>query len=277
MNSFANETTAAAFLSSDRTYWRQQALIKAQHVMRKTFAGTILEIGAGSGWCSALLSTIPAVERVYCTDYDPVAVEHLMPQVQKVLGAETRKITRALASFNNLPLQSEVDVIVSIGALHHSENLYATLCEAFKALHPGGWLFATESVVPDAETNRDIWARYKKEDPNAIKKYGRVALHEENSDHYYRPSEFLVAATSAKFDAFPFVFDLAGNRHVDDQTLAERKTATGYFPNILYPYFAKNPATPLFDSLFLVLQKPIDGGHDLGHVVSGPGQRWQDK
>ena len=271
---FRDENAAAGYMNTDRSSWRQQAVIKSQLVMNRQFSGTILEIGAGSGWCSSLLSTVPRVDKVYCSDYDPVSVETLMPQVQRVLGADSSKIQRVFGSFNNLPIENEIDLVVSIGALHHSENLFVTMSECFKALKPGGWLVASEPTYPDTETNQQINARYKKEDPASLKKYGRVALHEENSDHYYRISEFITASYSAKFDVFPFVFDLTGNRQVDDRTLSSRKTATGFFPNVLYPYFAKNPANPVFDSLLLVLQKPADGGHDLGHVLSGQGRKW---
>jgi SAM-dependent methyltransferase len=271
---FADENAASVFLGSDRSHWRQQAVLKSQLVMGRNFYGTVLEIGAGSGWCSSLLSTAPRVEKIYCTDYDPVSVTTLMPQVQKVLGADSGKIQRVLGSFNSIPLENEADLVVSIGALHHSENLYVTFTECFKALKPGGWLVASEPVYPDSETNAQLMARYKREDAASLKKYGKVTRHEDNSDHYYRFSEFLAAAVSAKFDAFPFVFDLAGSRQADDKVLAERKTATGFFPNILYPYFAKNPANPLYDSLLLVLQKPADGGCDLGHVLSGTGRSW---
>jgi SAM-dependent methyltransferase len=271
---FRDENTAAIYMGTDRTSWRQQAIVKSQLVMGRSFSGTVLEIGAGSGWCSSLLSTVPRVDKVYCSDYDSVSVEILMPQVQRALGADTSKIQRVFGSFNSLPLENEIDLIVSIGALHHSENLYVTLTESFKALKPGGWLVASEPTYPDAETNQQVNARYKKVDPTSLKRYGRVTLHEENSDHYYRISEFVTASLSAKFDVFPFVFDLAGSRQANDRTLSERKTATGFFPNILYPYFAKNPANPMFDALLLVLQKPTDGGVDLGHVLSGQGRSW---
>ena len=271
---FADENAAANYMATDRSYWRQQVVVKSQLITGRNFSGTVLEIGAGSGWCSSLLSTVPRVDKVYCSDYDPVSVDKLMPQVQKVLGADSSKIQRVLGSFNSLPIENEIDLLISIGALHHSENLFVTLTECFKALKPGGWLVASEPTYPDTETNQQINARYKKEDPASLKKYGRIALHEENSDHYYRLSEFLAASYSAKFDVFPFVFDITGSRQADDRTLQARKTATGFFPNILFPYFAKNPANPVFDSLLLVLQKPVDGGYDLGHVVSGQGRAW---
>ncbi|MSO73324.1 MAG: methyltransferase domain-containing protein [Rhodospirillaceae bacterium] len=75
-----------------------------------------------------------------------------MPQVQKVLGADSSKIQRVFGSFNSIPIENEMDLVVSIGALHHSESLFVTLSECFKALKPGGWLVATENLpIPTAK------------------------------------------------------------------------------------------------------------------------------
>ena len=275
IKNFANEDAAARFLSSDRVHWRRQAVLRSQHIMGKPISGTVLEIGAGSGWCSSLLSLMPNVNKIYCMDYDPVSVNTLIPQVQTVLSADASKIEKVYGTFNDIKLINELDFIVSIGALHHSENLFVTLSECFKALKPGGWLFATEPAYYDSENNRAILNRYKKEDLNSIAKYGRRAKHEENSDHYYRLCEYTAASYSSKFDTFPFVFDIDGNRNADDRALSERKVGQGFHKNVFFPYFAKDVGNPVFYSLLLMLQKPEDGGCETGHVLSCQGSKSQ--
>ena len=144
LDSFDSPEAAQKFLSGGRTFWRREALIKSQLV---------------AGWCSSLLSTVDEVDKVYCLDYDPVSVQMLMPVVQKVIGANSSKIERVIGSFNSMPLEEEIDSVISIGALHHSEHLYASLQSCFKALKPGGWLFASEPVYFDNETNTEILGR----------------------------------------------------------------------------------------------------------------------
>lgn len=207
LEQFSSPDAANRYLAGGRNAWRREALVKTQLVMGQEFSGTILEIGAGSGWFSSLLSTVPEVEKVYCMDYDPVSVQMLMPLVQKSIGANSQKIERVIGSFNNIPLTDELDMVVSIGAIHHSEHLFSTLEACFKALKPGGWLFASEPVYFDSESNAEILARYKKEDPTSLAKYGRVTKHEDNSDHYYRLCEMIAACYAAKFDVYPFVFE----------------------------------------------------------------------
>ena len=266
---FATQDTAVEFMKSGRNAWRYLSLSKIPLVMNRAVEGTVLEIGAGSGWASAIMSQVQTVQKIYCLDYDPVSVEQLMPRVHRVLSPSPDKIERVLGSYNKMPLADEVDLIISIGALHHAESLHRVLEECHKVLKPGGWLFATEPVLPDTENNKSVYDRYKKEDPNSMLKYGRLALHEENSDHYYRISEFVAAAYAARYDVYPFIFDLDGSRHADDSVFRERKTATGFHPNILYPFYAPNVVAPEFDSLFLMLQKPLDGGIGVGHQISG--------
>ncbi|MEQ8736024.1 MAG: class I SAM-dependent methyltransferase [Rhodospirillaceae bacterium] len=268
LEKFSTPEAANDFITSGRNAWRKSAVVRSQLVMGHSFQGKVLEIGAGSGWCSSLLSNIDEVQHIYCLDYDPVSVELLMPLVQKSFGANPKKIERVLGSYNDMPLQDEIDLVISIGALHHAENLVACLSSCFSALKPGGWLFATEPAYYDSESNSDILKRYKTEDPNALKKYGKITKHEDNSDHYYRISEYIAAGYGAKFDVFPFVFDLDGHRHADDNTLRLRKTSSGFHTNVLYPYFAPNPSNPVFDRLFLMLQKPLNGGIELGHKTS---------
>jgi SAM-dependent methyltransferase len=266
---FASPESATQFLSIDRTYWRRQCIIKSQLITGQIISGTVLEIGAGTGWCSSLISTLPDVTKIYAVDYDPISVEHLMPQVQRSLGAQAHKIERVLGSFNNIPLESEVDFIFSIGALHHSENLFHTLKECFKALKPGGSLVAVEPTFADNETNTQILERAMGINQGLVKKHGLTTTFTDNSNHYYRLCEFLTAAYAAKFDAWPFIFDLAGDKAAGDGALSRRQVYKGFQVNVLYPYFAKNLENPVFDNLLLVLQKPTDGGHDLGHILTG--------
>jgi SAM-dependent methyltransferase len=269
IGAFVNGDTAARFLNTDRTYWRRHAMIKSQLVTGKIISGTVLEVGAGTGWCSSLMSLLPDVHKVYAVDYDPIAVEQLMPQVQRSIGAQSQKIERVLGSFNHIPLDSEVDYIFSVGALHHSENLFQTLSQCFKALKPGGCLVAAEPTFADSETNDQIHGRYSEINEGLVRKHGLTTTYTDNSNHYYRLCEYLTAAYAAKFDAWPFVFDLEGDKAAGDAWLSRRRTHKGFQLNVLYPYFAKEAANPVFDNLLLVLQRPEDGGRDLGHILTG--------
>ena len=68
---FQTKAQAQKYLASPRTYWRNQILSKFEIFKGSLIDGTVIEIGAGTAWCSALLSQKSAIEDVYALDYDP--------------------------------------------------------------------------------------------------------------------------------------------------------------------------------------------------------------
>lgn len=244
-------------LDTPRTFWRRKVLDKFESFMGHPLCGKILEIGAGTGWCSALLSRKDKVEGVWTLEYDSYCVRELMPVLFGRLGAREEKITRVLGSFNHMPqAKGRFDSVISIGALHHSENLPQTLRACFEALKPGGYLMATEGCESNSLTLADQHAKEEKIDAASQSKYGKVTRHKDNSDHYYRVCEFEAAAFQAGFDVWAFTFDKDGDRRWDDTLFRERKTYEGFHKIVAFPYFAQDLGNPLFDKLVLMLRKP---------------------
>lgn len=257
--SFDSAASARRFLDSGRTHWRRSALEKFELFQGRPIHGEVMEIGAGTGWCSAWLSRRPQVKTVYAVEYDPYAVSELMPKVFRHAEADTTKIVRVLGSFNHMPqAHGKMDLVVSIGAIHHSENLLATMSEACRALKPGGYFVGVEPCEPNTLGIREQAAKGEREDAGALKKYGRKARHKDNSDHYYRLCEFETAAYWGGLDAWAFVFDRGGSwLGSSDRAFRERRTYDGFRKIILRPYFAKREGgAPVFDRLLLIARKP---------------------
>ena len=268
---FSSEENTRRFCETDRVVWRRRTLEKFACFTGRPIAGRVLEIGAGTGWCSAVLSQEPAVEEVYVLEYDRYCVESLIPLVHRALAAKQEKIRRVLGSFNRLQCDDGFfDLVVSIGALHHSENLHATLRESFRALKPGGWLLASEPCEFNSLTQRahhDIMHRPIPSDD------GRTVTKAEKSDHVVRLCAYEAAAFDAGFDVTSFVFDatpasgglvaqfgrmLRGIVRRDALFTAPRSYA-GFQRKVAYPFFAKKSVPPraaVYDKLLLILQKP---------------------
>lgn len=244
------------YITRSKTYWRHQSLNKFMLFLGRPVYGKVLEIGAGTAWCSAVLSFAPEVTHIHALDYDPYAVSELMPQVFKRFQANTEKITRILGSFNVIKEKESYDFIISMGALHHSENLTSTLKAAYDSLKPGGYLFASEPCEYNNFSQKNQKQKEEKIDPKSQEKYGKITQHKDNSDHYYRICEFEAAAFHVGFDVWPYLFSLEGNKKASDQDFIEKKTYNGFTPNVLFPYYSINPEKPEFDSLTLILQKP---------------------
>ncbi len=262
---FLSPERARAFLKTQRTVWRNRAIEKVEIFLGHELRGQILEIGAGTGWCTALVSKKPDVEQVYALDYDEYSVDEIMPMVFKNLEANNEKITRALGSFNATALDdASMDAVIAIGAIHHSESLHATFTEAYRVLKSGGVLMAFEPCEPDSLTN----AEQAQKDATALdpaiaaKLYGEdigVIRESDNSDHSYRLVDFLAAALDTGFDAYPYTFDTIKAGRTDwDSYFQSRTCYNGFEKIIMPPYFADNnpKGEPVFDPLLLILRKP---------------------
>lgn len=251
---FVDEESARKWINNGKTYWRKKILEKFEIFLGKPIEGTVIEIGAGTGWCSAILSRKQAITDIYALDYDPYCVSQLMPQVHTVLQADKSKVHYVHGSFNCIPLKDHFDLVVSIGALHHSENLLKTLRECFRSLKPGGYLIASEPLEPNSMTQAIEHVKAESVDPSSTVKYGKQTRHKENSDHYYRLCQYEAAAYAAGFDVFPFVFDEGSGIAATDEIFRLKKCYEGFQLNVFKPYFAREN----YDRLMLVLSKPVD-------------------
>ncbi|MGD1844578.1 MAG: class I SAM-dependent methyltransferase [Salibacteraceae bacterium] len=252
---------AGAQVKNDRTFWRWQCLKKFEKIIGRPLSGHVVEVGAGTGWCSAKLSQLPEVQQVICMDYDRYSVASLVPIVLRNLDAQLDKIRLAVGSYNKMRLKdASQDYIVSIGAIHHSENLHATFAEAYRVLKPGGFLLAVEHCHPNSYTIREQIADNTKEigTKRAQNLYGDQSYNvkvEDNSDHNYRIAEFESAAYGAGMDILPYIFSEDGEE-ADDTIFERPQPYRGYSNRVFQPYFAKFPVKPVYDNLFIVCQKP---------------------
>lgn len=267
---FLSVARARKFMEIPRTAWRHRALQKAELFLGHELRGTILEIGAGTGWCSAIVSKKADVNEVFALDYDDVSVDTIMPLAFDTLEAESEKITRAIGSFNATGLDdNSVDAVISIGAIHHSENLDSTFLEAMRVLKPGGIMIASEPCESDAMTNSEQTekdtAPISEEHANKLYGDGIGEVSEsDNSDHSYRLVDFLSAALRSGFDAYPYTFDTDGlpekahSSEYWDQHFSDRKCYRNFEKIVMPPYFAENNPNqePVYDPLLLILRKP---------------------
>ena len=245
-----------AWLNSDLTHWRKSILEKFEILLGRAIFGSVLEIGAGTGWCSGVLSRRASVKEVFALDYDPVSVNALMPFIHDCIGADKKKIRRVIGSFNKIPLEEHFDLIVAMGALHHSKALPTTFVECFKALKPGGHLLASDMCEPDFAQQHEL--RFKKQAKAAelSAKYRRTVSCDGLQDHFYRLCQYLSSAYEAGFDVLPYLFDDKYGQFATNSIFKQPRNFVGYRVVSYYPYFAEGR----YDRLLLICQKPqVDG------------------
>ncbi|PWK85699.1 methyltransferase family protein [Lentzea atacamensis] len=98
-------------------------------------AGSLLEIGAGSGAMSAELLARHGDLTAVVTDFDPRMVE----SAQRVLAPFGARATARQADATALPFEDgRFDAVLSCGMLHHVGDWRAALAEVVRVLRPGG-------------------------------------------------------------------------------------------------------------------------------------------
>ncbi len=104
--------------------------------------GQGVDMAAGAGWGTALLSRFPDVTKITAVDFSRHRLVDLAPAVFEALGADTSKIDRAVGSFYEVRLPSgSIDFCFLSQAFHHADNPLRLLGEAGRLLRPGGNIY----------------------------------------------------------------------------------------------------------------------------------------
>lgn len=100
---------------------------------------TVLDLGCGGGWLSAMLSAKPAVGGVIAWDRSPALLRDVVPEMVKIAGGDPTRIERVCGDFVPLLLaDGSIDLVVMSSAFHHAEQPETLLAELARVLAPGG-------------------------------------------------------------------------------------------------------------------------------------------
>ncbi len=119
---------------------------------------SVLDLGCGAGWMTALLTRDERIARVVAWDSSPHLLGSVLPRMVELAGGHIDKVQRTCGDFIPLLLEEPVDAVVMSSAFHHAEDPDALLAEIRRGLAPGGvlvllnetpwhpfWLFAFAS------------------------------------------------------------------------------------------------------------------------------------
>jgi SAM-dependent methyltransferase len=183
---------------------RRLVALAHRHVLSEPLYGAGIELGAGCGLLSSVVAEDPAVRQVLALEVCEQAAGLIIPQVAEwVLGSYAQKVVPVVGSFDDLQLpDGTLDFVVEIDALHHSDDLTATLRECARVLKPGGRILCFDRCHPDAVTDREVDEMlsvvYSREFLIA-NHYppGAVLTRRDNGEHEYRLYEWKAAFQAA--------------------------------------------------------------------------------
>jgi SAM-dependent methyltransferase len=99
---------------------------------------TVLDLGCGAGWLTAMLSRRVEVARIIAWDSSPALLANLLPQMLSLLEGEADKVEPICGGFIPLILDDHsVDLIVMASAFHHCSEPLPLLAEMRRVLRPG--------------------------------------------------------------------------------------------------------------------------------------------
>lgn len=118
-----------------------RTVIKFAKFLNLNVRGIGLDIAAGVGWTSALLSRIEGVEIIYALDISKHRLIKLAPEIFNIFKTRSEKIERVIGSFYNIKLPDHsVDFCFVSQAFHHSSDCRLLLHEIRRVLKPKGFI-----------------------------------------------------------------------------------------------------------------------------------------
>jgi ubiquinone/menaquinone biosynthesis C-methylase UbiE len=152
----------------------------------------VVDLAAGIGWTSSLLSRVENVAEVHCVEISSHRLERLLPHSVVMYGGSAAKIRRYLGSFYDVKLPDHsMDVVFLSQAFHHADRPLRLLMECDRILKPGGRI-----LVVGEHWLRPTWVMRRFLAMLFRKRRIVTDLHElfppdpVLGDHYYRRSEY---------------------------------------------------------------------------------------
>ncbi|MCP4650702.1 MAG: class I SAM-dependent methyltransferase [PVC group bacterium] len=102
----------------------------------------IIDIGGGTGWLSAYISSFEQVKEISLIDSSRFFLEKMVPEMIKLMKGVPEKIKIVEGLFSPLLLDDEsIDVAFICSSMHHADNISKLLIEIKRVLKKGGYLF----------------------------------------------------------------------------------------------------------------------------------------
>ena len=165
--------------------------------------GNVLDVGAGVGWSSAIISRQGSVKSVTAVDFSEHRLNKIAPIVFKQLNGASGKLKIVVGDFLRLEwVPNSFDAAVFVQSLYMFPDPAAALARVRKLLVPGGLLIIScERIIPEHPLfsrefykQRIGWFIYGKVDASGrrdmVDKDYRKALQRAGFDYGFQPLDY---------------------------------------------------------------------------------------
>lgn len=198
-----NEERSKEFWIADGDYQKcldylsQSGLLRAyeraaKHIEPLPAPLKVVDLAAGIGWTSALLSRLDNVVEVHAVEISKHRIGELFEHSSRMLGGDESKLFRHLGSFYDLKFPNEsIDVIFLSQAFHHAERPLALLVECDRVLKTGGRLLLIgEHYIGPKQIIRRVLSRIVKQ-RRIVTDFSKLFPPDPKlGDHFYRRSDY---------------------------------------------------------------------------------------
>ena len=181
-----------------KKYLKESGLLEEYYTAESYITGDtkqslrILDLAAGIGWTSALLSKLQNVSEVHAVEISNHRLSELFEHAFKMLDGEEVKVSRYLGSFYDIHLEDQsMDVIFLSQAFHHADKPFKLLSECDRVLRGGGkMLLVGEHNIGPKKIMRRFFACLVKQRKIFTNFYNLFPPDDILGDHYYRRSDY---------------------------------------------------------------------------------------
>ena len=189
-------------------YLKKSKLIdeyRASEKFVKNFPSTeikILDLAAGIGWTSALLSKLEQVKEVHALEISKHRLDSLFEHSVKMLSGKEDKIFRYLGSFYDLNIEDKsIDIIYMSQAFHHANKPFNLLSECDRVLKSNGRiLLVGEHYINIRKQIRRFLSILIKQRKAISNFYEMFKPDPVLGDHYYRCSDYYFMFNALGYD-----------------------------------------------------------------------------
>jgi ubiquinone/menaquinone biosynthesis C-methylase UbiE len=152
----------------------------------------VVDLAAGIGWISALLSRLSNVGEVHAVEISKHRLSFLFERCVKLFEGDEEKISRYLGSFYDLKFDDRsMDIIFLSQAFHHAEKPLALSTECDRVLSPGGRIILIgEHYITGIQVIRKFMSFLIRRRKIITNFYELFPSDEKTGDHYYRVSDY---------------------------------------------------------------------------------------